>query len=450
MEGFWVVVAFIVIVPLIYFGAPYIACFLTFIPIQIIGFFSKVVDFFKDDPTPPKSTNNPPKNQEPSKTSADKKEPPKQYVRTYPQPKPVQPPQQHKEPDDYLQKYRDKPSSDIKCDSLGNIKTSSHIKEKDSENKSGIVSAIIIVCVALFSIFFGIILSVIHEQEPPPTVTHTHEYVNGQCVSCSAYDDFYYWPKYQSILDIMDSLNEPIKDMVTIKSKLKDIPTDYKQTKKITAQCNTLYDLCTTIRNESLKDKPDYQKIQTALFTICEKRDNNSYSLWNLSSIINSFFDTNLYANTSTVWGLLYGRWECSSGYYISYDGEYVSTNFPHPISHLTSYYLPVHGLEIYVCESSNEWGSNAFRIKSIDKNWILFYCYSNDSTYILTPKSPASGSSGSSSPDISTRYIGNIETKKFHYSWCSYLPDSENRTSLYGRASAISQGYSPCEHCNP
>lgn len=58
MEGFWCVVAFIVIVPLIYFGAPYIACFLTFIPIQIIGFFSKVVDFFKDDPTPPKSTYN--------------------------------------------------------------------------------------------------------------------------------------------------------------------------------------------------------------------------------------------------------------------------------------------------------------------------------------------------------------------------------------------------------
>lgn len=446
MEDFWIVVASILLYPLIC-----IACIcLPFIAMNVIGFFAKIVDFFKDDPTPPKSTNNPPKNQETSKTTSEKKEPPKQYVRTYPPPKPVQPPQQHKEHVDYLQKYRYKPPSDEKCDSIGNINTHSSPGKPYRKSKAPLIATIVGACLCIVFILVGVLVSVIQKQTPKPPPEHTHEYLNGQCVSCSAYDDFYYWPKYQSILDIMDSMNEPIKDMVTIQSKLKDIPTDYKQAKKITAQCNTLYDLCSTIRNESIKENPDYQKIQTTLFTICEKRDNESYSLWNLSSIINSFFDANLYANTSTVWGLLYGRWECSSGYYISYDGEHVSTNFPHPISHLTSYYLPVHGLEIYVCESSNEWGSNAFRIKSIDKNWILFYCYSNDSTYILTPRSPASGSSGSSSPDISTRYIGNIETKKFHYSWCSYLPDSENRTSLYGRASAISQGYSPCEHCNP
>ena len=45
---------------------------------------------------------------------------------------------------------------------------------------------------------------------------------------------------------------------------------------------------------------------------------------------------------------------------------------------------------------------------------------------------------------------IGNLETKKFHYSDCSYLPDSTNRTSLADCDAASSGGYSPCGHCEP
>lgn len=87
MEDFWIVVASILLYPLIC-----IACIcLPFIAMNVIGFFAKIVDFFKDDPTPPKSTNNPTKNQETSKTTSEKKEPPKQYVRTYPPSSPVVP-----------------------------------------------------------------------------------------------------------------------------------------------------------------------------------------------------------------------------------------------------------------------------------------------------------------------------------------------------------------------
>lgn len=449
MKPFWIIVC-IIFVPLLYLSAPYIAMFLTMIPIQIIGFIGKIFGFFKGEPTPQNSTL--PEKKELSSeqlhkqtSSPLKSQAPKQHVRTYPPAKPSPTPQPPNGAIDYLQKSRD-----IRCDSMGNIKTYSPVKKNNSENNSSVIATIIVACVAFLAILFGIILSVIREQNSSSTAVHAHEYVNGKCVSCSAYDDAYYRPTYQSILDIMDSLNEPIKDLNTIKAKLQGLPEDYLQTKKITSQCYTLHSLCTTIRNESVSNNPDHKKIQTSLFDICEKRSNSSYSSWNMNAIINSFFDPLLYANDSITWGLLYGYWECSSGYYLSYDGEYVSTNLPNPMSHLTGYYLPVRGREIYVSESSYELGSNAFRIMSINKNWILFYCYSDNSSYTLTLKDQTSNSSSSSSSSTSTRYIGNTETKKFHYSWCSYLPSSYNRTTLYSRTSAISQGYSPCEHCNP
>lgn len=64
MDTFLTVVACIVLVPLLYLGSPYIAVFLTMIPIRIIGFFCKIADFFKDEPTLQNSTHNPPKKQE--------------------------------------------------------------------------------------------------------------------------------------------------------------------------------------------------------------------------------------------------------------------------------------------------------------------------------------------------------------------------------------------------
>ena len=48
--------------------------------------------------------------------------------------------------------------------------------------------------------------------------------------------------------------------------------------------------------------------------------------------------------------------------------------------------------------------------------------------------------------------YIGNKNTKKFHYSGCSSVSDmkSKNKVEFNSRDKAISQGYVPCKRCNP
>lgn len=50
------------------------------------------------------------------------------------------------------------------------------------------------------------------------------------------------------------------------------------------------------------------------------------------------------------------------------------------------------------------------------------------------------------------TTYIGNKNTKKFHYSWCSSVDDmkDKNKVSLSSREAAISKGYVPCKRCDP
>lgn len=52
--------------------------------------------------------------------------------------------------------------------------------------------------------------------------------------------------------------------------------------------------------------------------------------------------------------------------------------------------------------------------------------------------------------PAAELTYICNRNTKKFHYSWCSYLPQERNRKYIEGRDTCISLGYEPCKHCNP
>lgn len=60
--------------------------------------------------------------------------------------------------------------------------------------------------------------------------------------------------------------------------------------------------------------------------------------------------------------------------------------------------------------------------------------------------------SEGSQRPDgyVSSEYVGNKKSHKFHRSSCSYLPDADNRRIFKSRDAAISAGYDPCGHCNP
>lgn len=55
------------------------------------------------------------------------------------------------------------------------------------------------------------------------------------------------------------------------------------------------------------------------------------------------------------------------------------------------------------------------------------------------------------STPSTSS-YIGNANTKKFHYSYCSSVDrmNESNKVSLSNRDTAVSRGYVPCKRCNP
>ena len=52
--------------------------------------------------------------------------------------------------------------------------------------------------------------------------------------------------------------------------------------------------------------------------------------------------------------------------------------------------------------------------------------------------------------PADSGQYIGNINSKKFHYPSCNSLPNPENQIILNSRQEAVDQGYEACKRCNP
>ena len=54
------------------------------------------------------------------------------------------------------------------------------------------------------------------------------------------------------------------------------------------------------------------------------------------------------------------------------------------------------------------------------------------------------------SPPSGSGQYIGNKNTKKFHWPSCHTLPKQSNRVYFKSREKAISSGYVPCKNCNP
>ncbi|MDO5291154.1 MAG: MBL fold metallo-hydrolase [bacterium] len=50
----------------------------------------------------------------------------------------------------------------------------------------------------------------------------------------------------------------------------------------------------------------------------------------------------------------------------------------------------------------------------------------------------------------VSTSYIGNTNSKKFHDPDCSSLPEEKNQIAFTSREEAIAAGYEPCKRCNP
>lgn len=66
------------------------------------------------------------------------------------------------------------------------------------------------------------------------------------------------------------------------------------------------------------------------------------------------------------------------------------------------------------------------------------------------TYSAPVSKNEGNTENSI--KYIGNKNTKKFHYPDCSSVDDMKesNKITLNSRDEAIKKGYKPCGRCNP
>ena len=49
-------------------------------------------------------------------------------------------------------------------------------------------------------------------------------------------------------------------------------------------------------------------------------------------------------------------------------------------------------------------------------------------------------------------KYVGNKNTLKFHYKFCSSVTDMKesNKVYIFERSDAIKQGYVACKRCNP
>lgn len=62
----------------------------------------------------------------------------------------------------------------------------------------------------------------------------------------------------------------------------------------------------------------------------------------------------------------------------------------------------------------------------------------------------PAEAPTPDPTPEIT--YIGNKNTKKFHYEYCSSVDDmkAKNKVEFNSRETALDKGYSPCKRCKP
>ena len=78
----------------------------------------------------------------------------------------------------------------------------------------------------------------------------------------------------------------------------------------------------------------------------------------------------------------------------------------------------------------------------------IALMAYSNGA-FMQHPKENALAIANGSQTE---QYIGNKNSHKFHYSWCSSVSDikEKNKVIFSSREEAVSQDYVPCKKCNP
>ena len=64
----------------------------------------------------------------------------------------------------------------------------------------------------------------------------------------------------------------------------------------------------------------------------------------------------------------------------------------------------------------------------------------------------PANTQTPEPKPAVQATYVGNKDTKRFHYDWCSYAKKIKKtyRVKLSSHEAAINDGYVPCRICKP
>lgn len=69
------------------------------------------------------------------------------------------------------------------------------------------------------------------------------------------------------------------------------------------------------------------------------------------------------------------------------------------------------------------------------------------------TTKAEESAADATKTTEKTSSYIGNKNTKKFHYEWCSSVGQMKESNKYYytgTRDEMIAKGYVPCQKCNP
>ena len=103
-----------------------------------------------------------------------------------------------------------------------------------------------------------------------------------------------------------------------------------------------------------------------------------------------------------------------------------------------------------YAC--GYELGHEECSADGYDRGYDLGYFNGEQDALSQARQSTTSSNGSGSSRDIAIAdgYIGNVNSHKFHHSWCSYLPDQENQIVFSSREDAIAAGYDPCGRCYP
>ncbi len=139
----------------------------------------------------------------------------------------------------------------------------------------------------------------------------------------------------------------------------------------------------------------------------------------------------------ATGWKLLGSTW-----YYLNADGD-MATGWKNVGG--TWYYLNGDG-----SMAANRWVGNYYVGASgamATNQWIGDYYVDDSGLWDQSrTKEPVS------QQPVTTAYVGNSSTMKFHASTCAYVKkiDAANVVALSTRDAAERQGYSPCGHCNP